>query len=187
MEWGVLFMGPVGSGKSNAIKSLSDIDVLQTDVNATDETSKIKKTTTVGMDVGGIHLGDGDKLRLYGSPGQDRFDFMWEILLEQVKGVIILLNHASEDPLQELQHYIDNLARALHGKSLPLVIGVTHRDLAPEKPLTIYLDYLQVHPIAFAPGTTLVCPLDARKKGDVLKLMIAMAGILETKARLTVD
>lgn len=99
MELTILFMGPVGSGKTNAISVLSDIEVIDTDVAASDETALIKDKTTVAMDVGVLELGGGDKLRLYGAPGQDRFDFMWDILLTQAKCLVITLNHANPDPL----------------------------------------------------------------------------------------
>ena len=99
MEWSVLFMGPVGAGKTEAIRTLSDIEVVDTDVGATDETRLLKANTTVSMDVGVLNLGEGDKLRLYGAPGQGRFDFMWEILLEHAKGVVIMLNRVVKNPL----------------------------------------------------------------------------------------
>jgi signal recognition particle receptor subunit beta len=125
MEWGILFMGPVGAGKTEAIRSISEIDVLDTDVGATDETALLKDKTTVSMDVGVLHLGDGDKLRLYGAPGQGRFDFMWEILIEQTQGLVILINHANPDPLADLQYYLDKLSSLLPRRQVPLVIGIT--------------------------------------------------------------
>ena len=57
MEWSVLFLGPVGSGKTQAIRSVSDIDVVDTEALATDETAAVKQTTTVAMDVGVMMLG----------------------------------------------------------------------------------------------------------------------------------
>ena len=91
MECSVLFMGPVGAGKSMAVQTLSDIDVAGTEESATDETSAFKSLTTVCMDAGVLELGDGDKVRLIGAPGQDRFDFMWDILLEQAQAVVLLV------------------------------------------------------------------------------------------------
>lgn len=81
MQWGILFMGPVGAGKTQAIDTISDIEVVNTDERASDQTRLMKSSTTVSMDVGTLQLGEGAKLRLYGAPGQDRFDFMWDILL----------------------------------------------------------------------------------------------------------
>lgn len=177
-------MGPVGAGKTEAIRSLSDIEVVDTDVIATDEVARMKSTTTVSMDVGVLNLQDGDKLRLYGAPGQDRFDFMWEILVEHAKGLVIMLNHAKPDPLQDLQDYLDNLQKLLAGRKLPLVIGVTHVDERPDRSLDGYLDYLQRHPVSFALALTPVFPVDARKKQDARALMFAMTAMLEVNERL---
>lgn len=89
-------MGPVGAGKTTAIHTLSDIEVVHTEARATDATRHLKATTTVSMDVGVLHLPGNDKLRLYGAPGQDRFDFMWDILLEQAKAAIVLTDTTAE-------------------------------------------------------------------------------------------
>ncbi len=76
----VLFTGPVGAGKTTAIRTISDHLPMMTDVAATDETRDRKPSTTVAMDYGVIRLGRDEVVHLYGTPGQDRFDFMWEIL-----------------------------------------------------------------------------------------------------------
>ena len=65
------------------------------------------------MDVGVLHLPGNDKLRLYGAPGQDRFDFMWDILLEQAKAAIVLVNHAAPHPERDLALYMRNIADRL--------------------------------------------------------------------------
>jgi len=85
MQWNILFMGPVGAGKTKAIHTISDIEVVNTDTRATDETQLIKSSTTISINVGTLQLAGNDKLRLYGAPGQARFDFMWDILLAQSK------------------------------------------------------------------------------------------------------
>lgn len=186
MEWTILFMGPVGAGKTEAIRSLSDIEVLDTDVQATDETALLKEKTTVSMDVGVLNLGDGDKLRLYGAPGQERFDFMWEILAEQCKGVVVLLNHANPDPLMDLQHYLEALQRLLTARTVPLVIGITHADERPDRSLDLYMDHLNRHPVSFAVGKPPVFRVDARVRRDARALMLAMTALLEMQERLAV-
>ncbi len=184
MEWSVLFMGPVGAGKTQAIRTISEIDVVTTDVGATDETRKLKDETTVSMDLGVIHLGEDDKLRLYGAPGQDRFDFMWEILLEQVKGVILILNHANPDPVADLAHYIKALTVALGRRKIPLVIGVSHVDERMGLPLSIYLDYLKSHPVPFVRGAVPVYCMDARVLESVKCVLMMMTGMLEMNERI---
>ena len=92
MEWNIAFMGPVGAGKTTAITSVSDIDCLDTEVahyEGSPDCSKL--TTTVALDMGVLELGGGDRLRLQGAPGQQRFDYMWDILLLQAQAVVVLI------------------------------------------------------------------------------------------------
>ena len=95
----IVFAGSVGSGKTTAIQSLSDIEVVSTEANASDEVRKLKPTTTVAMDYGLMRLDNGDQVRLYGAPGQKRFDFMWDILTENALGLVLLVNAAAQDPV----------------------------------------------------------------------------------------
>ena len=76
-QYKIVFGGTMGSGKSTAIKALSEIEVLGTEALNTDIESHEKLLTTVGIDYGEITLDDGVKVGLYGTPGQDRFDFIW--------------------------------------------------------------------------------------------------------------
>lgn len=68
----LVFAGPVGAGKTTAIQSLSDIEVVRTEANASDDVKTLKKTTTVAMDYGLMKLASGDQVRLYGTPGRAR-------------------------------------------------------------------------------------------------------------------
>lgn len=67
--------GSVGVGKSTFIRSVSEIEVVDTDRRATDETAQMKKKTTVAMDFGRLQFGPDMALHIYGTPGQSRFDF----------------------------------------------------------------------------------------------------------------
>jgi len=183
MEWNVLFMGPVGAGKTQAIRSISDIDVVDTDEQATDETLLLKSHTTVSMDVGTLHLVGQDKLRLYGAPGQDRFDFMWDILLEQSKGVILVLNHGNPDPVADLDHYLQALEARTLGRRMPLVIGVTHADLQPSRPLSLYQDRLRQRGCTVSDMMPPVLEMDAREKRHVQAALVAMTAMLEMSER----
>ena len=94
----LVFAGPVGAGKTTAIKSLSDIEVVTTEASISDGGRAIKPTTTVAMDYGLMKLASGDQVRLYGTPGQKRFDFMWDILSENALGVVLLVRADAPDP-----------------------------------------------------------------------------------------
>jgi signal recognition particle receptor subunit beta len=78
----IVVTGPFNSGKTEFIKTVSEIDVVSTERKITAEQEKIKESTTVAMDFGRITVDDDLVLYLFGTPGQKRFDFMWEILSE---------------------------------------------------------------------------------------------------------
>jgi hypothetical protein len=183
MEWNILFMGPVGAGKTQAIRSISDIDVVNTDEQATDETQLMKSHTTVSMDVGALNLVGADKLRLYGAPGQDRFDFMWDILLEQSKGVALVLNHNNPDPIADLDHYLKALEERLLARRIPLVIGITHTDKQPQRPLNQYLQHLKQRGCKVSDVLPPVMEMDARNKKHVHAALVAMTAQLEMAER----
>lgn len=186
MQWSILFMGPVGVGKSKAIHTISDIEVVNTDARATDETQQIKQNTTVSMDVGMLQLGDGDRLRLYGAPGQARFDFMWDILLAQAQGVILMLNHNSSNPLADLEQYLCAIEERTLRRKISIVIGVTHTDLQPDLPINIYQEHLQRRGSTAWDVPPPVLEMDARDKKHVRATLIATVALLEMSARFPV-
>ena len=94
-QYKIVFGGTMGAGKSRAIKALSEIDVLSTEALNTDLESHEKMLTTVGIDYGEITLDDGVKVGLYGTPGQDRFDFIWAVICKGAIGTIVMIDHAT--------------------------------------------------------------------------------------------
>lgn len=122
----LVFAGPVGSGKTTAIQSLSDIDVVSTEASASDETRELKNTTTVAMDYGLMRLSNGDQVRLYGTPGQKRFDFMWDILTEDALGLVLMIRGNAPDPVGDLRLYVKEFRDFIDSTSL--VVGVTHTE-----------------------------------------------------------
>src|SRR3712207_7743093 len=87
----MVISGAVNAGKTEFIKAISEIEVVSTERKATDDTKLIKKETTVAMDFGRIAVAEDLVLHLFGTPGQKRFDFMWEILSEGMLGLVILV------------------------------------------------------------------------------------------------
>lgn len=76
-----------------------------------------------------MKLDSGEQVRLYGTPGQRRFDFMWEILSENALGLILLLNAEEDDPVADLNYYLDAFMPLI--ASSALVVGVTHAENMP--------------------------------------------------------
>ena len=122
----LVFAGPVGSGKTTAIQTLSDIEVVRTEASASDEVKRLKQTTTVAMDYGLMKLASGDQVRLYGTPGQKRFNFMWEILTENALGLVLMINASAVDPVAELTEYVREFRDFIDKTSL--VVGITHTE-----------------------------------------------------------
>ena len=104
----IIFTGPVGVGKTTAISAISDIPPVSTDAFASDMTAGRKDHTTVAMDYGVIQLDEDTKIHLYGTPGQERFDFMWQILSKGGMGLILLLDNTRGNPLKDLKFFLDS-------------------------------------------------------------------------------
>lgn len=125
----IIFAGPVGVGKTEAIRSLSDKEVVTTEEIASDDVKNLKKTTTVAMDYGIMKLESGEQVRLYGTPGQKRFDFMWEILSENALGLVLLVNAEFDDPVQDMLDYMESFRPLIDSSAM--VVGVTHAENMP--------------------------------------------------------
>lgn len=183
MECSILFMGPVGSGKTAAIRSISDIEPVNTDVAASDETALLKTHTTVSMDVGTMNLGGVDKLRLLGAPGQARFDYMWDILLTQAQGVILTINHRAKAPLLDLESYLLAVEQRCAARCLPIVICVTHIDGDAGVPLQTYTKYIAQRGCTSSDVLPPVIEMDARQEKHVRSALLTMAALLEMQSR----
>lgn len=160
----IVFAGPVGAGKTTAIQTLSDIDVVSTEANASDEVRKLKKTTTVAMDYGLMRLDNGDQVRLYGAPGQKRFDFMWDILTDNALGLVLVLNAAAPDPVADLRGYLEAFRGLIERTAV--VVGVTHTDQGNVSARHLLIEEMQRQGIPAC-----VMEADARSRTDVAMLV----------------
>src|SRR3712207_3217009 len=97
----IVVTGPFGAGKTSLISTISEIDVLSTEKGVTDRPQADKPKTTVAMDFGRLTIDDELSLYLFGTPGQKRFDFMWEILAEGMLGFIVLVDASRPDAASE--------------------------------------------------------------------------------------
>ncbi len=101
----IVVTGPFNSGKTQLIKTVSDIPVVATEKRITTEDRGIKAETTVAMDYGRVSF-EGDTLYLYGTPGQTRFDFMWEILSSEMNGFIVMVDSTDSPSFPEAAELI---------------------------------------------------------------------------------
>jgi uncharacterized protein len=118
--------GPFNAGKTEFISAVSEIDVVSTERRITDATSRIKKETTVAMDFGRITVDDELVLYLFGTPGQKRFDFMWEILSEGMLGFVVLVDSVRPETFREARRILDVFRSYA---STPYVVAANKQDM----------------------------------------------------------
>ncbi len=172
-EQKILFTGTMGAGKTTAISAISDIPPIVTDVQNND-LSVDKQTTTVGLDYGEVSLGSGERLRLYGTPGQQRFAFMWQVLAKGALGLVILIDNSRPAPLEDLQIYLTNFAELI--RDTACVIGVGRLDTHASPDLDAYADtVMQLGSII----PVVAC--DVRNREEVLLLLDLLLMQLESK------
>lgn len=133
----LVIAGAIGAGKSTFVRTLSEIEVIRTDTTATDATSLIKTETTVALDFGRLRLNPNLDLHIYGTPGQSRFDFMWDLVIQHAHNYILLVAaHRPDDFLyaREIVEFINERVE------IPMIVGITHTDcpgaLATEEIMT---------------------------------------------------
>lgn len=170
-EYKLLITGTMGAGKTTAIRSISDTAPIVTDVVNHDK-SVDKARTTVGLDYGMLALDNGDRIRLFGTPGQARFDFLWQILAKNALGLVILIDNSRPDPLADLTMFLDGFAT--HLETLPCVIGVGRTETHPATTLDHYADLLEARGMVFP-----ILPVDVRQRADVVSLIDTLLGQIE--------
>lgn len=162
-EYKILITGTVGAGKTTAISAISDGPVIDTDVRNSDPDVN-KPTTTVGLDFGEMTLDSGDRIRLFGTPGQARFDFLWQSLSENAIGIIILSDNSRPDPLADIAGYLDAFKPQL--VQVACTIGVGRLDSHPRPSLDEYADLAGRHGLVLP-----IVDVDVRRRDDVALLI----------------
>jgi uncharacterized protein len=85
----------------------------------------MKSSTTVAMDFGRITLGDEMWVQIYGTPGQSRFDFMWDIMIRGAHGYILLVPAHLPGSMRAARSIKTFMQQRTQ---VPMVIGITHAD-----------------------------------------------------------
>jgi uncharacterized protein len=171
-EYKLIFTGTMGAGKTTAIAAISEIPPVSTDVQRSEAGDDTKTTTTAALDYGEVTLPQGDVLRLYGTPGQTRFEFMWKILSEGALGIVVLVDNRRPDPLADLREYLTAFRDVVAGSRA--VIGVGRTETHPIPDLDAY--YTAVAELGLhAPIVT----VDVRRREDVLLLLDVLFNQIE--------
>lgn len=103
----IVVTGPFNAGKTAFIRSVSEIEVVSTERSISAQGERLKDTTTVAMDFGRISIDHDLVLYLFGTPGQRRFDFMWEILAEGMLGFVVLIDSSRPETFREARRILE--------------------------------------------------------------------------------
>jgi uncharacterized protein len=165
----VVVAGGFGVGKTTLVGSISEIEPLTTEAAMTELASGIddlagvegKTTTTVALDFGRITLDDGLLLYLFGTPGQKRFSFLWDDLVEGALGAIVLVDTRRIDSCYAAVDYFEE-------RDIPFVIAVNQFDGAVRYDLAEVREALGVRP------EVSIVECDARQKESVKEVLLLL-------------
>jgi uncharacterized protein len=168
----VLITGPMGAGKTTALASVSDGRALKTEATNSDLKQHQKSHTTVALDFCEIELSAGDRLRIYGTPGQRRFNAMWKILAKGSLGVVVLLDLTRPDPIADLREYLADFSEVVAESCA--VIGAGRSEERPDLSVSMIADACAELGLMLP-----VFAVDVRQKADVLMLLEALFSQIE--------
>lgn len=161
----VVVTGPFNAGKTTFIRSVSEITVLSTERHVSDVSGEGAGETTVAMDFGRITVSEDVVLYLFGTPGQERFSFMWETLSEGMLGFVLLVDASDNDSFADATSMI----RFFRGMSdVPFVVAankVAADDTDTIRQLRSRLELEDEIPLL---------PVDAREKDSVKAVLLGL-------------
>lgn len=175
----IVIAGGFGVGKTTLVGAVSEIVPLRTEAMVTDTSTGVdhlmatpqKVSTTVAMDFGRLTLADDLILYLFGTPGQQRFWFMWDDLVRGAVGAIVLIDTRRLDDSFAAVDYFES-------RRLPFIVAVNEFDGAPRYPITDIRAALAI--AAHVP----ILSVDARDRTSVKNCLLEIAAYaLETLIR----
>ncbi|NPA42148.1 MAG: ATP/GTP-binding protein [Aquificae bacterium] len=167
----IVIAGPFAAGKTQFINTVSEIKTVQTERKTSGSEKNVKDYTTVAMDFGKIRIDDEHELYLFGTPGQSRFDFMWEILGEGALGIIVLVDSTDPKTFHEARRIINFFQSRF---PVPIVVGANKQDMPnawSAEDVKAALDISEDEGIP-------VIALSAKNKDEVKKTLLTLLEII---------
>ena len=165
----VVVSGGFGVGKTTLVGTVSEITPLRTEAAMTsaavglDDTGHVgaKSSTTVAMDFGKLSVEQGLVLYLFGTPGQDRFGFMWDDVVDGALGAVVLVDTRRLDECYVAVDYFEQ-------KGMPFVVALNQFDGAPTH------DHAEVREALDIDADTPLIVTDARDPWQVRDTLVAL-------------
>ncbi|GAC1431074.1 MAG: ATP/GTP-binding protein [Chloroflexota bacterium] len=169
----VLITGPFNAGKTRFISSASDAPPVLTEEVTVGRERAIKPSTTIALDYGKTTLGDVH-VYLFGTPGQERFSFMRELLAQGMDGYVVLADSVDLDALDQVQHVLATFATL---SSVPHVVAASKTDVPGA------LDAEELRELLDLPAAVPLLPCDARERESVHAVLAALLAMPGMKVR----
>ncbi|MDR0213343.1 MAG: 50S ribosome-binding GTPase [Comamonas sp.] len=171
----VSLLGPMGIGKTTALRSLCGQLMAGSDVPNLDKAAHAKEFTTVGAEFGEIDLGSGERLQLVGSPGQDRFDFVRRWVLSASVGALLMIDANDSDALDYASEMLAGVAEL---ETAPLLIILSCRPVS-EAQLEAFSSALMSRGHAIVP----IVQADPRDRQQMLDALGVLASLLSLQSQ----
>lgn len=161
----VVITGPFNAGKTTFIKAVSEITVLSTERQVSATSGEGEGETTVAMDFGRITVSDDVVLYLFGTPGQERFSFMWETLSEGMLGFVLLVDADAPQSYEDARQMIKFFTEM---SDVPFIVAANKVMADDEEALRRVRSDL-----ALTDDTPLL-PVDARDRDSVKSALLGL-------------
>lgn len=170
----IALCGPMGIGKTTALRSLCGTLMSSSDVRNLDLAAHSKELTTVGTEFGEIDLGEGELIQICGCPGQERFSFVRQWVLSVSMGIFIMTDVNDPHSLAETNHILEEIRQL---PTSPVTLVLSARPAATEQIETFAQG---VYSAGY--GVIPVLEADPRDRAQLLDAMSVLVSMLSLQS-----
>jgi hypothetical protein len=171
----IVVTGAFAAGKTSFIRAISDIDTVSTEhIVANTPERQIKQHTTVALDFGTVAIDNDIVVFLFGTPGQERFDFMWEHLSLGCIGYVVMVDSCRPDHFSETRRLMQRFAQLT---GAPFVVAANKQDDPTSRPTEYIRSQLAL------PTTIPILPCVANNRESVRLVLLTLLQHIEQTAR----